>query len=202
MPRWPPGRNRTRSPERARFDPHLSIAAAIRDLLDELRRIQATDVRIDYDLQLRRDGLPYSQQRQPEDQGVVAYFTLPGGRKVCMPCDQWDRIQHNIRAIARTLEAKRAIERWGTATQEAEYEGYLLLGDGRSTGVGPAAFEAPSPQRAPHEVLGVQPDAPAEVIRAVQRTLMLVHHPDRGGDRARAAEINAAAKAMLEALPP
>jgi len=43
-----------------------------------------------------------------------------------------------------------------------------------------------------YRLLHVQPDAPAEVIRASYRALMALHHPDMGGDHATAAHINEA----------
>ena len=45
-----------------------------------------------------------------------------------------------------------------------------------------------------YRVLQVQPDAPAEVIKASYRTLMqkLKHHPDLGGDQWNASIINQA----------
>jgi hypothetical protein len=61
------------------------------------------------------------------------------------------------------------------------------------------AGTAPGPRAAPerrnlYRILHVQPEAPAEVIRASYRALMssLRVHPDLGGDTARAAQINAA----------
>jgi curved DNA-binding protein CbpA len=51
-----------------------------------------------------------------------------------------------------------------------------------------------SERRNLYRVLHVQPEAPAEIIKASYRTLMsaLRAHPDLGGDTARAAELNAA----------
>lgn len=177
MPTYPPGYKQTRMTRRAAFKP-MSIAAAVAFLQDEVRRMGGTNLRLEDDLRKRNDGLPYSVQRQPEDQGVVVYFTLSGGKKVAMPCDRWDRIEHNYYAVAMTIEAKRGIERWGAASEEAEYEGYLLLGAGSAP---PVPVVESAPEDPPHVVLGVLPDAPREVIEGAWRSLAGKHHPDRGG---------------------
>lgn len=43
-----------------------------------------------------------------------------------------------------------------------------------------------------YRVLHVQPDAPAEVVRAAYRALMARHHPDQGGDHHQAVLLNEA----------
>lgn len=43
-----------------------------------------------------------------------------------------------------------------------------------------------------YRLLHVQPDAPAEVIRAAYRALMVKHHPDQGGDHEQAVLLNEA----------
>lgn len=43
-----------------------------------------------------------------------------------------------------------------------------------------------------YRVLHVQPEAPAEVVKAAYRALMTLHHPDLGGDHAMAVSLNEA----------
>lgn len=50
----------------------------------------------------------------------------------------------------------------------------------------------------PHETLHLLPSAPPEVVKAVYRTLALLHHPDRGGDTAAMQRINAAYEELAE----
>lgn len=177
MPAWPPGWTRTPRPRRAAFKP-TTIAAAMHALLYETKRLSAADVKVDHDLRLRNDGMPYSQQRQPDDRGVVAYFTLPDGKKVAMPCDRWDLVEHNLLAIARTLEAKRAVERWGCSTMAAEYEGYKALPAGDAA---QAFGTAPPPGKSPREVLGVRDDASLDACEGAYRAQAKQAHPDRPG---------------------
>jgi hypothetical protein len=173
MPDFPPGWTRTPTyrRDRARFDSGLTIARAYRDLTDEVSRARGHDMRVDHDIKLRRDGAPYSNQRQPDDPGVVVYFRR-AGKPIVFACDRWDRVEHNMRAIQKTLEAKRGIERWGAATGEREFAGYEALPPGTNGAT----------QEGPYQVLGVAPDAPSEVVRSAYRALALVHHPDKGGD--------------------
>jgi DnaJ-domain-containing protein 1 len=52
--------------------------------------------------------------------------------------------------------------------------------------------------RQPHEVLGVDPDAPPEVVKGAARQLMKKHHPDQGGDVAEYKAVVRAQEAMLD----
>lgn len=175
MPAFPPGWERTPAyrRKRAQFDADLTIAAAYHGIQAEARRAGGRDLRVDQDLRMRRDDpkVPLSNQRQPEDPGVVVYFTI-GTRKVALACDRWDRVEHNMRAIAYTLEAKRAVTRWGCATADAEYAGYEALPP-------PGGTSAPSrPRRPAHEILHVSPNAPPEIVQAAFREQAKRLHPD------------------------
>jgi hypothetical protein len=76
---------------------------------------------------LRRDGLPLANHRTPSDLGVAVYFTYRG-RQMCLACDQWDKIQDNIHAIRKTIEAFRGIPRWGTGDMmERAFTGFEEL---------------------------------------------------------------------------
>ena len=50
----------------------------------------------------------------------------------------------------------------------------------------------PANRRNYYRLLHVQPDAPAEVIKAAYRALMTIHHPDKGGDANKASLVNEA----------
>lgn len=49
----------------------------------------------------------------------------------------------------------------------------------------------------PYAVLHLAPDAPPEVVKAAQRALAMLHHPDRGGSEADMKRINNAADEIL-----
>lgn len=123
---------------------------------------------ISTDIPLRRDGLPYANRRQPENPGVAVYFLLDGEQK-CIPCDRWDRIEDNLQAIRKTVEALRGLERWGAKHMvEAAFAGFAALPAGSEFGW--------------WTVLGVDRGAHLEELRRVYRALVKQHHPDHGGD--------------------
>lgn len=171
MPEWPEGWERTRLVQRARFDRDLTFPRALRDLQYEVERMGGHDLVVDHDRERRGKTTRSSWAGQPEDPGVVVKFRVPGGKPLVFACDAWDRTEHNARAIAKTLEAKRGIERWGCATASREFEGYQALPSGTAGVVVD-----------PYQVLGIQEGASRGVANAAYRALVKEHHPDRGGD--------------------
>ena len=183
----------------------ITVAMAYGRVQEEVRRMGGTGLRIDTDMPTRNDGLPYSQARQPDDPGCVVSFRLPGGRPVVFPCDRYGRVEMNLAAVAATLEAKRAIERHGVSTLEREFEGYAALPSGDAAKDAAAASAqghrpaSPTIKVPPHVVLGIAEGAPIEVAEAAWKALAKKHHPDVGGDEAKAAEVNAAIARIREA---
>jgi hypothetical protein len=176
---WPAGKPRQLYPERSRFG-ERSIDAATTILREELRRLGATDMILSTNLRLRLDGMPYSKQAQPRDQGVAVYFTYKK-KPMCFACDRWDRIQDNIYAAAMTIEALRGIERWGTGDMvQQAFTGFIAL-----------------PSNSPWEALGLQPGASREEIEAAYRKKAKQAHPDAGGNHDQMARLNAAKTELL-----
>ncbi len=169
---WPDGWPRTRRPERSRFD--TTFATARDALIDELRLLGARHVVLSTNIPLRNDGLPYARYRTPEDRGVAVYFLLDG-RHQCIPCDKWDRIEDNVQAIRKTVEALRGLERWGAKTMvDAAFRGFRALPDPGSAG-----------GRSWREVLGVSADATWPDVQAAYRRRRREAHPDsRDGNSA------------------
>lgn len=89
-------------------------------------RADPDDVIISTDLATRRDGLPRSGQRKPDDPGVAVYFELDGEHR-CIPCDSYTRIEDNLAAVAATIEALRTIERHGSQMFRAAFTGFTGL---------------------------------------------------------------------------
>lgn len=181
---WPTAWPRAKKRERARFD--TSFARARNELLSELRLLGAQNVVISSNIELRRDGLPYANARQPEDTGIVVYFVLRGEQQ-CVPCDKWTRTEDNLQAIRKTVEALRGLERWGAKEMvNAAFQGFKAL---------PETITAtPHQKRAWYEVLEVSQTASPEVIRAAYRQQMFKVHPDHGGTTAAFTEVQSALK--------
>lgn len=180
---WPAGRPRTKWTERSNFE--VMLGRAIKDIQEEVRRLGGSALVISSNLPLRRDGMPYANASQPADRGVAVYFRYKW-KPMCFACDRWNRIEDNMRAIAKTIDALRGIERWGTGQMvEQAFIGFTAL---------------PAPEQ-PWQILGLDTSRPtAKQVDDAYRTLAMKHHPDRGGDAQQMARINAARDELLRNL--
>lgn len=62
-----------------------------------------------------------------DDPGVAVYFYRKD-KPTCIACDRYDRIWKNLRAVQRTIEAMRAIERYGgTGLLDQAFRGFEAL---------------------------------------------------------------------------
>lgn len=167
---WPAGWPRVSRRSNAPFQ--MSLSGARDHLMNELRLMGARYVVLSSNLTLRQDGLPYANQRQPEDPGVAVYFQWRG-KQMTFACDRWAKVEDNVRAIGKTVEALRGIERWGASDMmERAF----------------SAFEAlPPPDGVVTlscwDVLGIEPGAPRDQITAAYRRQARSAHPDQGGTR-------------------
>lgn len=170
---WPEGWKRSSYRKSAPF--RVTPSQAEKDLLSELEKLGAKNVIISTDRRVNRDG-SFSIARQTIfDMGVAIYFTRKG-RDVVLACDQYDEIHCNIRAIGKTIEAMRGIERWGASD----------ILDRAFT-----AFEAlPAPEQW-FQVLEVPSDADMATITAAYRAKARAVH-DAGGNEAELTRLNLA----------
>ncbi len=194
---WPQGRTRAGVRERARFHVRRShpseggsynytsrdeipIGRARDAVIDELVRLGARDVVISSNIRLRLDGLMYAGAKPDGgDPGVAVYFRFRGGR-LAFACDRWDRVADNLWSIAKTIEALRGIERWGTGEMVAA----ALKG-----------FRALAPPVRPWRMVFGYGSETKPLLTDVEkryRERASAEHPDRGGDPGRMAELNAA----------
>lgn len=183
---WPAGKPRTprHKIERSRFEPY-GRAAEVENVRAELQRLGARNVIVSTNMRLRRDGLPYSSDRAPDDQGVAVYFDYAGGQK-CFACDRWRTIEENLRAIFKSIEAIRGLERWGSKSfVDAAFTGF-------------AALPSPSAARAWWDVLGLSQSASAEEISRAYRAKAMEIHQSGAGDGAMS-ELNVARDEGLRA---
>lgn len=167
----------------------LTVADALGRLQDELDRIGARYPVVSTNLEPRLDGRPRSGQAEPRDPGVALYFDL-AGKPHCMPCDTYDRVADNIAAIAKHIEATRAIERYGVANMSEMFAGFTAL-------------PAPGAKRSWREVFGFGPSEPIsktylhDRFRAKSKTA----HPDAdGGSTEAMAELNQARADALKEI--
>lgn len=193
---WPHGRKRRTVRKDAQFNKKvdsgkgyldtksLSVADAMKRLMDELDRINARNTVLSTNLELRLDGTLRSDRSPPADPGVALYFSL-GDKPHCMPCDTYNRVADNIAAIAAHVNATRLIERHGVATVAEMFTGFEAL---------PAPGKADSQQW--FHVLGFDTSEPLseEIIRKRYRRLAM----ERAGSEHALRELNVARDEALK----
>lgn len=187
---WPAGKPRTprHKVERSRFEPG-SRPAEVRAITEEIRRLGGRNVVVSTNLRLKADGMPYARDRQPDDAGVAVYFDLNGPK--CFACDRWRTIEENLRAIFKSIEAIRGLERWGSKDfVDAAFTGFTAL-------------PAPTPTRPWRVVLALGANATARDVEERYRQLAKERHPDAPtGSHERMSELNTARDAALREAAP
>ena len=176
---WPAGWKRTDMYGRGCSRFRVSEAEARDHMVDEITRLGGDALIISTNVQLRRDGLPYANQGRIEDPGVAVYFKMDG-KDMTMASDQYVSIGSNYRAIGKTIECLRGIQRYGASDLlERAFMGFTQL------------TYAPEPEW--WKVLGLpSAELRLEVVRARYHSLANEHHPDRGGDPETMKRINEA----------
>lgn len=198
---WPPEQPRTPVEKRRASRFRTTLYRAQRHLLSELEHIGARSVILSSDMPVRNDGGFYSGAREPHDPGVAVHFQWRG-RPYAIGCDAYDLMRENLRALGKTIEAMRAIERHGATSLLARaVSGFAALPPG----------EAPPPPTRPWwEVFGMPTDGPMsapdavhdksnpmrgvllQAVEATWKRLCFESHPDKGGDPEAMAEANRA----------
>lgn len=175
---WPEGWPRTPTWKRAQSPFKVTPDKAYRELVEELGRLGARDVIISSNLKLRLDGAPYANQPRNEDEGIAVYFKRKG-QDMVLACDKFAKREANMRAITKTIDAIRGIERWGSSDlMERAFTGFAQLGHDSG--------------RKWWDVLGCASDAPRHVIESHYHRRRSATHPDRGGDAAEFHAVQAA----------
>lgn len=178
---WPLGWQRSKAPKTSRFgewNQKPSVAKSTHKILHELHLFGGKNIIISSNLKLKQDGLPYSRQKQPDDQGVAVYFNYGGDQKV-IACDSFDKIGCNLWAIGKTIEALRGIDRWGcTEIVTKAFTGFKALPPPGSSAI---QLEE-STQENWWDVLGCNQNDIFPVIRRKYHELCKVYHPDKNGD--------------------
>ncbi len=124
---------------------------------------------------LNQKGSLKSAQAQPADPGVAVYFTLnflANGKKferpVVLTCDKWTKVQANLRAIEKDIQAQRGRARWGCGTVQQMFQGYLAIPERCGS-------------RAWWDVLKCSPEARPRELKQARDSLAQTCHPDKGG---------------------
>jgi hypothetical protein len=105
-----------------------SFSTTVAELTDELRHMQAKNVIIELDLdekQIRLDGMPRADARIGSPAVVISFQSKHGDLRYAT--GEFDRWQDNVRAIARSLNALRAVDRYGVSKRGEQYRGWKAL---------------------------------------------------------------------------
>lgn len=188
---WPQGWDRTPGHERERSSKFsASRGDTTEALATEMGRMNVDRWRADTgsgSSHTKSNGLP-KHTANPNDPGFVLRWTKEG-QDHAIACDHYATLDSNLRCV------------------------YLWVKDTRITGDRPvrtgsdqfAAAQLPSGDEdavttrpPPHEVLGIQPDAPEGLVQAAYREKMKEAHPDQGGTNQESKLVQWAREQMLE----
>jgi hypothetical protein len=124
--KWPgiptPSYHRKRSTFSAGYQKTLN------ELEGELNKLRAKNIVIQIALDLsdiRNDGWPRSSAR-PKSPGVIVSCETTKG-PLSFPCDRFTVWEDNLRAIAKSLEALRTVDRYGVTRNNEQYKGWTQL---------------------------------------------------------------------------
>lgn len=176
---WPKGWPKTEANKREsgiRFK-NVTVSGALKGLYEEVRRLGGKNVVLSSNYTLGNTN--------PKDPAVVAYFDYEG-KQVAMPCDRWNRIEANVRAIALTIEAMRGMERWGAKHMiRAMFSGFTALNEK----TGPSCWD----------ILGLEPHSQTEhSVQSAYRSKLREAHPDTGGNADAFRQLTEAREMALE----
>jgi hypothetical protein len=179
--RWPDGVKRTAPDQRkaasfgtkteranrAQLPMHMAVerlTAEVSGITKPGQPWRTQNVMLSTNVETTLKGTPRSGQRTPDDPGACLYFKLDGVQ-LSMPCDKWLRVEDNIAAIAKHINAVRMMEQWGVGEVSQMFVGF-------------SALPAPQAIAAWWDVLGMPRDCDMELVRARYRSLAKKYHPD------------------------
>lgn len=180
---WPAGYPRTKYPEINRMFEAL-FGRERDEIVSQLRKMGATDIIISTNIPIKGNGLPYATYSKIDDHGVAVYFKLDKEASV-LCCDKWSKIEWNMRAIVKTIDAMRGLDRWGVSEiLKRVFTGFKALPE--------------ETNGAWWVILGVAKDATPAQIKKAYYAKAHDTHPDKGGDADEFAKVN---RAYQEAIP-
>ncbi|UIU47028.1 hypothetical protein [Microcystis phage MinS1] len=207
-----------RSPAQRKASPFSgSWSSTLETLAREVKMLRGREVVIEVDVPergIRLDGQLRADAKVDEPAVVVAFDTPQHG-PMLYRCDRYfagahrprgDSWQHNVRAIALTLESLRAVDRYGATETGQQYTGFKAIGAGRAM---PASHmtRSDAAELLERVAIGDEGDARERSVqrirdggpraRDVWKHARAEAHPDRrGGDRTLWDQIEQAAQVL------
>jgi hypothetical protein len=161
---------RRRAPFRATYPKTLDLLEA------ELNHLRAKDIVIQAYFRredIRNDGWPRSSAR-PSQPGVILRFDA-NKESYSYPCDTFDAWEDNLRAIALSLQALRAVDRYGVTRGREQYQGFKRLGAPATLNPWDVAVQFIASRA------GVRVDDVRNDLDGAYRLAARKLHPDQGG---------------------
>lgn len=178
---WPIGFERNNSQTVSQFK--CTLGQARDGILQQIRQLKGTNVIISSNIPLKKDGNMYASLKPIDnDHGVAVYFTWKNDQYV-LACDKYYQIWENLRAIEKSIEAIRGLDRWGASDILARaFTGFKALP------------ESSFPMAQWYDILGVHQGSNYEAITSSYKKLVKKYHPDNQetGDRDRFDEVQSA----------
>ncbi len=187
--------------------------ASTLDLLErELHYLGAKDLVIEADFgeaDIRLDGMPRANARQPVHPGVRIFFDSKYGSLVYATdsCSFW---QHNVRSIALGLEALRAVDRYGVTRRGEQYTGWKAIGTGPTPMPGEAAMSRQEAATLMAKLVDPQSLIPTlkqtllddlRFVEVTYRKALRSAHPDSGGSAELFASLQEAKRILQGGAP-
>jgi len=156
----------------------ITVGRARDQLMDELRRLGATEIVVSTNVPVKADGLLYADNKRIDDPGIAVYFTFKK-KKLVMARDGFVSVAGNLRSLGLAIDGLRQLERHGGSVMlERAFDGFLAI--------------APPDWKKPwRQVFGVKPDWTGS-ISELYREKARNRHPDAGGNDSLMAELNVA----------
>ena len=180
---WPDGWPRTPSYRREndnRFGGRggITVGRARDQLMDELRRLGATNIVVSTNVPVKADGLLYADNKRIDDPGIAVYFKFKK-KSLVMARDAFTSVAGNLRTLGLAVEHLRGLERHGGSFMfEKAFTSFL-------------AIAPPNWKKPWRQVFGVKPEWQGDVT-ALFREKARERHPDAGGSDTLMAELNVA----------
>ncbi|SFR47766.1 J domain-containing protein [Halorubrum sodomense] len=192
---WPAGFERTPAAERERnrsFE--AALGATTKELATEMSRMDVDEWRGEIaNAHTKSNGLPL-HNASPDDPGFVLRW-VDDGEQFAVACDASPRLRDNVRTVLKWVHETRMRGQRPVQTGDSEFAAARLPPGDNGDGDVVAGTATSQPA---HEVLGVAPDASANVVESAARARKAETHPDNGGDRDEFQRVVEAEEVMLD----
>jgi hypothetical protein len=162
---WPQGYPETEQRQESKFI--CTFAQARNGIFTQLDRLGVNEFFISCNVKRNKAGQLVEGRLIYDNPGVAVYFTYKNEERV-IACDKWKYIHENMRAVEKTIEAIRALERWGCSDIITRAMGNMKA----------LAENAGSSNGAWWLILEVEQTATAAEIKEAHRRLSKLYHTD------------------------